>query len=174
MSPDASCVKGPSRSFTVNKQCLKLCLVFCSYGCYSSGRLAPWAPGALPGLVDLGSSETEPGFRTVDWAGGWPASFLPAPPRQGLKALPPPPRPPTPCARMESCDAFSQLLEAAPAPGDVTGCTGPPHPPPLCLHCQGGAARIPDYTGELSDTEALSSPTLAPNTVTSKFSIVQV
>lgn len=42
-SPDPPCVKGPSHSFTVNKQCLKSCLVFCSYGCYSSGRPAPWA-----------------------------------------------------------------------------------------------------------------------------------
>lgn len=67
-SPD-SYVKGPLHSFTVNKQCLKLCLVFCSYGCYSSGRPAVWAPGSPPGLVAVGSSETGPGFRTVDWAG---------------------------------------------------------------------------------------------------------
>lgn len=45
---------------------------------------------------------------------------------------------------------------------------------PFASTARPGPTGIPDYTGELSDTEALSSLVLPPNPVTSKFSIIQI
>lgn len=61
-------------SFTVNKQCLKPCLVFCSYGCYSSGRPVPWALVPFQALLlsALLRQDLVPDCRL----GHWPACFL--------------------------------------------------------------------------------------------------
>lgn len=50
---------GPMCSFTVTNNALT-CLVFCSYGCYSSRRPAAWAPWPFPVLVTIDSVETGP------------------------------------------------------------------------------------------------------------------
>lgn len=60
-------------------------------------------PGSLPGLVAVGSSETGPGFRTVDWAGLLAPSH-PSPAGSESPCLLPPDH-----ARVGSCDTFSQL-----------------------------------------------------------------
>lgn len=137
-SPDPSCVKGPSHSFTVNKQCLKLCLVFCSYGCYSSGRLLP-GPASLPGLVAVGSPET--GFRAVGWAPDLPASSQPlSRGARGSSLLTPPTRPgrdgvtlpPASQKQLGDRHAHGERLRQ-PLP---TGLATAPTISPLCLHCQ--------------------------------------
>lgn len=184
-SPGSSCVKGPLRSFTVNKQCLNSCLVFCPYGCYSSGRPAPWAPGALPGLVAVSPSETGPGPGL--WTGPLASSLAPVPPlgrawSPSLLSLPH-------HAQMGGCDIFlpGSSLEAT----ELTelGCTeatwhqpGPagrgfrcPHLPHLpALPGQDPAGTPDHHAGELSDTEALSSSSLAPRCSHQQVLLIQV
>lgn len=155
-----------------------MCLVFCSYGCYSSGRLLP-GPGSLPSLVAVSSSET--GFRTGGRAG--PLACL-LPPSPSPVARGPSRLTPSAQARMESCDAFPQLLRSSLEPPCSRQTVAPTSSrrPGFCSHhltplppLPGqGPIGIPDYTGELSDTEALSSLVLPPNPVTSKFSIIQI
>lgn len=143
-----------------------MCLVFCSYGCYSSGRPAVWAPGSLPGLVAVGSSEIGPGFRTVDWA-GLLASSHPSPAGSESPCLLPPDR-----ARGGGCDTFSQLPQRHSEATVLTenscteGAVHQPLPRAKALRpsstARAAPAGVPGYAGELSDTEALSSPSLAP------------
>lgn len=84
-SLDSSCVKGPLHSFTVNKQCLKLCLVFCSYGCYSSGRPLPGPPGPFEAL--LLSALLRQDLASRLWTGPWACLLPPTPSPAGLEAL---------------------------------------------------------------------------------------
>lgn len=91
-------VKGPSHSFTVNKRCLKSCLVFCSYGCYSSGRLLP-GPGPFQVLwCQL--------FRDRTWLQDYGLGpCLLAPPTPVLQGPKAPLPMPTPCQDGKLCHA---------------------------------------------------------------------
>lgn len=133
-------------------------------------------PRSLPGLVAVGSSETEPGFWTVGWAAGLLASShaLPHRARRPFSSHPPPP--PRPGREVATLLPASQkqLGGHQAHRGQLHGSCFAwtfPRPPaqasalimsPLCLTARAGPTGIPDHSGELSDTEALSSPSLGP------------
>lgn len=138
-------------------------------------KATPWAPRSLRGLVAVSSSETGPGFKTVDWAMGLLASSHPISCRIGGPVLL------FPChhARMGSGCFPSQLSWSSTEATVLTanGYTDATSHQPLCikprllLHhltavastARVGPAGIPDNTRELSGTKALGSPSLVPN-----------
>lgn len=151
-------IKGPLCSFTVNKQCLKSCLVFCSYGCYSSGRPAPWALGPS-GPCCCHPSEAGPGSGLQI---GLLACLLPpCPLLAGPRPLLDSPAPMMspwevvvfyPGILRSSLEAAMLTVIGTQKPlGPNTTTTTPagqtfaPRIPPLCLHCHGGPTRIPDH-----------------------------
>lgn len=149
-------VKAPSHSLTVNKQCLKSCLAFCSYGCYSSGRPASWVPGPFQALL-LSALPSRNRLRTVDWAAGLLASSH-ALSWQGLGPRSSPLLPPclhgklwhvllvSEAAWRPLCS--SDWLPRSPfTPTSPTGQAVLTAIAPLGLHCQDRPARIPDHTG---------------------------
>nr|KAF6485296.1 hypothetical protein HJG63_010537 [Rousettus aegyptiacus] len=107
-------------------------------------------PGSLPGLVAVGSAETEPGFRTVDWAAGLLASS----PALGHRARRPFSSRPLPPGQDGKSRPFSRLLrsgsEATVLTGDGCMEAASHRPPPAgpgfrsyhlvpLPHCQGRA-----------------------------------
>ena len=105
-------------------------------------------PGSLLGLVGVSSSETEPGFRTVDWATGLLASShalssgsegpsLPSPPTSPMREAGAPL--PTSQPQLGGHHAHSARLHRLSPQAKASA----PDVLPLCLHCQGGAHRGP-------------------------------